>query len=157
MTGFTQWGREKFKLKKQCFLLQLAKVKSLGHCKIFKESGIFWVKSKNSLLAYNVEHDQWKKCTWTNHHEKKSTLVCSRDTTTPSQRPLMNQTKFGLNFTRTKRAKNQLERERDENRYGWSDSGDTIFPHLFQIFFPCLFSGQITGSFNCSHFRAKEQ
>ena len=45
--------------------------------------------------------------------------MCSRDTTTtPSQRPLMNQTKFGLNFTRTKRAKNQLERERDENRYG---------------------------------------
>ena len=113
MTGFTQWGREKFKLKKQCFLLQLAKVKSLGHCKIFKESGIFWAKSKNSFLAQDVEHDQWKKCTLTYRLEKKSTLVCSRDTTTtPSQRPLMNQTKFGLNFTRTKRAKNQLERER---------------------------------------------
>ena len=80
MRSFTQWGREKFKLKKQCFPLQLAKVKSLGHCKIFKETGIQVYtnvsgrRNPNDIFRLNsfqdVEHDQWKKCTLTYRHEK---------------------------------------------------------------------------------------
>ena len=107
----------------------------------------------------DVEHDQWKKYTLTYHHEKKSTLVCSRDTTTtPSQRPLMNQTKFGLNFTRTKRAKNQLEREREMKIDTVDLIQETQFsPIYFKSFSPAFFQVRLPVLLIVPTFRAKEQ